>query len=167
MQPKTLHKNTLDDKHLIISFFMSNQTQSSNMFVETGPITSGEIFPDEQSFLHNKNEQTTAPFARVKLLIDTGANISGIDSSIINGVGLPSYNDYSEVNGVGGIHALKRYRCVLFLKIFGLKGLPIDILEGDFSESPYDGVIGRDVLQFCTFSYHGPSNSFQLMADNF
>jgi hypothetical protein len=137
------------------------------MFVETGPITFGEIFPDEQSFLYNKNQESTAPFARVKLLIDTGANISGIDRNIINGVGLPRYNDYSEVNGVGGKHALKRYRCVLFLQIFGMKGLPIDILEGDFSESPYDGVIGRDVLQFCTFSYHGPSNSFQLQADNF
>jgi len=167
LQAKTLHKNTPDHKDLIISFFMSNQTHSSNMFVETGPITFGEIFPDEQSFLYNKNQESTAPFARVKLLIDTGANISGIDRNIINGVGLPRYNDYSEVNGVGGKHALKRYRCVLFLQIFGMKGLPIDILEGDFSESPYDGVIGRDVLQFCTFSYHGPSNSFQLQADNF
>lgn len=146
---------------------MSNQPLSTNMFVETGPITFGEIFPDEQSFLHNKNQEPIAPFAKVKLLIDTGANISGIDSNIINGLGLPRYNDYCEVNGVGGTHSLQRYRCVLFLQIFGMKGLPIDILEGDFSESPYDGVIGRDVLQFCTFSYHGPTNSFQLIADNF
>jgi hypothetical protein len=146
---------------------MSNQPPHTNMFVETGPITFGEIFPDEQSFLYNKNQEPIAPFAKVKLLIDTGANISGIDSNIINGLGLPRYNDYCEVNGVGGTHVLQRYRCVLFLKIFGMKGLPIDILEGDFSESPYDGVIGRDVLQFCTFSYHGPSNSFQLLADNF
>ncbi len=140
---------------------------NNNMFVETGPIISGEIFSDEGSFLQFKNNQGFSPFAKVKLLIDTGSNISGIDSKIIKGLSLNRYEDHSEVNGVGGIHTLSRFRCILFLNIFGMKGLPLDILEGDYSVSPYDGIIGRDVLQFCSFEYHGPSNSFRLNAMNF
>ena len=144
-----------------------NNSLYTNMFVETGPIARGEIYFDENSFLQNKNKHSFAPYARVKLLIDTGANISGIDSRIIHQLNLSAYDDYSEVNGVGGIHSLQRYRCVLFLKIFGMKGLPIDVIEGDFTQSPYDGVIGRDVLQFCSFTYHGPSNTFELNAHGF
>jgi hypothetical protein len=139
----------------------------TNMFLETGPIVSGEIHVDEKSFLLNKNMLGFCPFAKVKLLVDTGSNISGIDRRIIQGLKLPQYQENSEVNGVGGTHSLSRYRCVLFLKIFGMKGLPLDVLEGDYSNSPYDGIIGRDVLQFCSFKYHGPSNSFELKAINF
>ena len=138
-----------------------------NMFLETGPIVSAEIHLDEGSFLFNKNMQGFAPFAKVKLLVDTGSNISGIDGRIIQGLKLTKYQDISEVNGVGGIHSLARFRCILFLKIFGMKGLPLDVLEGDYSGSPYDGIIGRDVLQFCSFEYHGPTNSFELQAVNF
>ncbi|HSK12023.1 MAG TPA: aspartyl protease family protein [Phnomibacter sp.] len=137
------------------------------MFAETGPITIGEIFFDEDTFLTTKNARTHAPFARVKLLIDTGSNISGIDSRIVKGLNLARYDENSEVNGVGGIHSLNRYRCVLFLNIFGMKGLPIDVIEGDYSQSPYDGIIGRDVLQYCTFRYHGPSNTYELKALDF
>jgi hypothetical protein len=141
--------------------------RNNNMFVETGPIIKGEIFTDEVCFLQYKNSQGFSPYAKVKLLIDTGSNISGIDGKIIKGLSLDRYEDHSEVNGVGGIHSLSRFRCILFLNIFGMKGLPLDILEGDYSCSPYDGIIGRDVLQFCSFEYHGPTNSFQLKALNF
>lgn len=141
--------------------------QNNNMFVETGPIIKGEIFTDEVCFMQHKNSQGFNPYAKVKLLIDTGSNISGIDCKIIKELSLNRYEHNSEVNGVGGTHSLSRFRCILFLHIFGMKGLPLDVLEGDYSSSPYDGIIGRDVLQFCTFEYHGPSNSFQLKAMNF
>lgn len=137
------------------------------MFTETGPITFGEIYSDENSFLRHKNNESFSPFARVKLLVDTGSNISGIDSRIIHGLNLNRYERNLEVNGVGGMHSLKIYRCILFLNIFGQKGLPIDVMEGNYEGSPYDGVIGRDVLQFCSFVYHGPSNSFEMKALDF
>lgn len=137
------------------------------MFVETGPIARAEIYVDEKSFLQSKNKVAFAPYAKVKLLIDTGSNISGIDSKIIKELKLQRYDSNSNVNGVGGMHSLHRYKCVLFLNIFGMKGLPLDVIEGDFSESPYDGIIGRDVLQFCSFTYNGPSNIFELNAHGF
>lgn len=140
---------------------------SMNMFLESGPIAVAEIYVDELSFLQTKNEWSNAPYARVRMLIDTGSSISGIDKNIIKTLKLPKYNGCSEVDGVGGIHSLNRYRCVLFLNIFGLKGLPIDVLEGDYSGSPYDGVLGRDVLQFCSFNFNGPSNTFDIKAPGF
>ena len=146
---------------------MNSVALQKNMFWETGPIAQGEIHFDEWSFLHTKNTRRLTPFAKVRLLIDTGASISGIDIRIINGLKLTPYKGQSPVKGVSGIHALRRYKCVLFLNIFGLKGLPLDVLEGDFSGSPYDGIIGRDVLQFCSFSYHGPSDTFELNAPGF
>jgi hypothetical protein len=56
---------------------------------------------------------------------------------------------------------------VLFLDIFGQKGLPLDLVAGDYSHSPYDGVIGRDVLKYCKFTFDGPANQFILEAVNF
>jgi len=153
---------------LLFFFKMINLENSiSDMFVETGPLAHGEIFSDEHSFLLHKNNGHFSPFARVKLLIDTGSNISGIDSSIIQGLNLKRYQGKSEVDGVGGKHLVNRYKCILFLKIFGSKGLPIDVIEGNYTGSPYDGVIGRDVLQFCSFKYHGPSNTFEIKALDF
>ncbi len=139
----------------------------TSTMVGIGPIAHGEIFADESSFLLHKNNQHFSPFARVKLLIDTGSDISGIDHNIINGLNLNRYRENAEVNGVGGIHSVHLYKCILFLNIFGSKGLPIDVVEGNYSGSPYDGVIGRDVLQFCSFLYHGPSNTFELKAPDF
>jgi hypothetical protein len=146
---------------------MKQETPITDMLTDSGPIAHGEIFMDEHSFLLNKNSQRATPFARVKLLIDTGSDISGIDSRIINGLRLNRYQGNSEVNGVGGIHLVNRYRCVLFLNIFGLKGLPIDVIEGNYAGSPYDGIIGREVLQYCPFKYHGPSNTFEIKALDF
>jgi hypothetical protein len=146
---------------------MTKQEISLNRFTETGPIARGEIYADEHSFLLNKNSRIAAPCVKVKLLVDTGANISGIDWRIISALNLNRYDENLEVNGVGGTHSLNRFRCVLFLNIFGLKGLPIDVVEGNYSGSPYDGIIGRDVLQFCSFRYHGPTNTFELQALDF
>ncbi len=146
---------------------METQEKIIQMFTDAGPIARGEIYADETSFLQNKNRHNNAPFVRVKLLIDTGADISGIDWRIISGLNLTRYEGNYQVNGVGGIHDLNLYKCVLFLQIFGSKGLPLDVLEGDYSQSPYDGIIGRDVLKYCSFQYHGPSNTFQLNALDF
>jgi hypothetical protein len=107
------------------------------------------------------------PARHFKMLVDTGSNISALDRRLIEMLQLPLYSEKVCVDGAGGLTNLHRFRCVLYLDIFGQKALPLDILEGRFQNSPYDGVIGRDVLQFCTMSYDGPANSFKLSAPNF
>ncbi|MBY0348930.1 MAG: hypothetical protein GTN67_01020 [Hydrotalea flava] len=56
---------------------------------------------------------------------------------------------------------------MLYLPIFLQKGLPLDIVEGNFQQTPYQGILGRDVLQFCHFEYSGPSGKYILKAINF
>lgn len=132
-----------------------------------GPTFEAEIHSNEHSFLATKNNGNGGLYANVKLLVDTGSNISGLDNKIITQLHLPIYDLPARVDGVGGFHNMNMYRCVLFLDIFGNKGLPLDVVSGNYEHSPYDGIIGRDVLQFCTFTFDGPGNCFVLEAGNF
>lgn len=146
---------------------MKNPTAAAHDLIWYGPLYEGEIHTNESNFLEVKNRKGDHAFEPVKLLVDTGSNISGIDYSVVDKLKLPRYNSPARVDGVGGIHSVALFRCVLFLRIFGMKGLPLDVVAGDYSHSPYDGIIGRDVLQYCKFTFDGPGNRFQIEAINF
>jgi predicted aspartyl protease len=132
-----------------------------------GPLVEAEIHTDEDTFLVQKNINQYQKFRKVKLLIDTGSSISGLDKRIINQLKLPVYSELAEIDGAGGVFNLKRHNCILYLKIFGTKGLPIDVIEGDYSNTIYDGIIGRDVLKFCFLEYDGPKEKYILKAIEF
>lgn len=132
--------------------------------LDQGPLVEAEIFTDASSFLNIKNNKGFEKYSSVKLLIDTGSNISGLDKNIIQQLSLTPYNGDDVVNGVGGSYSIKRYSCILFLPIFKDKGLPIDILAGDYEEAPFQGILGRDVLQFCHFIYDGTNNTYAISA---
>jgi predicted aspartyl protease len=146
---------------------MKNPPPAAHNLIWYGPLCEGEIHTNESSFLAVKNQQGREAFAPVRLLVDTGSNISGIDHSVVKKLKLTPYDAPARVDGVGGIHSVSLYRCVLFLGIFGMKGLPLDVVSGDYRHSPYDGIIGRDVLQFCKFTFDGPGNKFVLEALDF
>ena len=146
---------------------MENLVIITPTLFDKGALVEAEIYQNERSFLQHKNQGTIAPRKRVKMLVDTGANISGLDRDLIDMLQLPLYSEKTFVDGAGGIASLNRYRCVIYLDIFKQKALPLDILEGRFENSPYDGIIGRDVLRFCTMHYDGPSNCFRLSAPDF
>jgi hypothetical protein len=131
---------------------------------DLGPVVEAEVHSSEQSFLNIKNFHTSESFSKVRLLIDTGSNISGLDRRVIKHLGLEKYTLSATVDGVGGLHELSRYKCVLYLSIFQDKALPIDVIEGNYENAPYQGIIGRDVLRFCSFTYDGWSNTFKILA---
>jgi len=136
--------------------------------LEHGPVVEAEIFPDEAAFLKNKNFGTRENFVKVRLLIDTGSNISGLDIQHIQSLSLQPYQNTEEwVQGNGGKWRVIRYGCVLYLPVFKKKALNIDILEGSYRESNIDGVLGRDILRYCHFKYNGITNEFQLVAKGF
>jgi hypothetical protein len=127
-----------------------------------------EIFSSEESFLKLKNYGIPESHAKVKLLVDTGSNISGLDHKIIKLLNLSSYKDSEEwVRGHTGNWQVLRYNCILYLPIFKKKALLFEVLGGNYQGSLYDGVIGRDVLRFCEFKYDGIKNSFSLVARQF
>jgi predicted aspartyl protease len=132
-----------------------------------GAMVETEIYPSEIIFLEHKNRLSRRPMLKVNMLLDTGSNISGLDRSLIDQLQLPLYTEKACVDGAGGLISLNLYRCVLYLDIFNQKALPLDIVEGNFDDTPYQGVIGRDVLQYCLMQYDGPSNSFRLSAPGF
>lgn len=145
-----------------------NETLTYFNLVETGPVIEAEIFASEEAFLKFKNYGMPESFAHVKLLIDTGSNISGLDHSLIKLLHLSPYTGSEEwVQGQGGSWQVFRYNCVLYLPIFKNKALAFDVLGGNFKGSQYDGVIGRDILRFCEFKYDGIKNSFSLTAKGF
>lgn len=153
---------------MLSSIIMETSIALIPTLLNLGPLVQAEIFPNEQSFLMLKNEmEGEKKFARVKLLLDTGSNISGLDRRIIEQLQLKHYAEKSFVEGAGGRTSLNRYKCILYIDVFGNKALPMDILEGQFEESPYDGILGRDVLRFCKLEYNGPSNQFCLTAPDF
>ena len=92
--------------------------------LEAGPVIEAEIFASEEAFLKFKNYGMPESFAKVKLLVDTGSNISGLDNSIIKILNLSSYSDTEDwVQGHGGSWQVLRYSCVLYLPIFKKKAL--------------------------------------------
>jgi hypothetical protein len=139
---------------------------SASLFAK-GAVVETEIYPSERVFLDHKNHNAKKKGAKVKMLVDTGSNISGLDRKLIDMLQLPSYEDKASVDGAGGIASLSLFRCVVYMNIFKSKALPIDIVEGNFENAPYHGILGRDVLQFCTFHFDGPSNCFRLAAPGF
>ncbi len=132
--------------------------------LDDGPIIEAEIHTNDKTFISIKNNNGNDTYCSVKLLIDTGSNISGLDTSFIQRLKLKRYKGNAQVDGVGGMHDVKLYRCILYLPIFGERAMPIDVVEGNYNNSPYDGVIGRDVLKYCSFTYDGWSNTFKLIA---
>jgi|GEM_PF-1532561 predicted aspartyl protease len=154
-----------------------------------------EIFANENQFLRSKNELEDRddftqhslqrdPFRgrfkgagnpsrhpgtgiRTRMLVDTGSNISGLHRHLIETLQLPMYHEKARIEAAGGLVSLHRFRCVMYMDIFGQKALPLDIVEGDFEGAEYDGVIGRDVLQFCKLEFNGPGNSFRMSAPGF
>jgi len=132
-----------------------------------GALVDVEIYRDEKNFLRFKNEGLDQGMVKVKMLIDTGSNISGLDRDIIRELQLPHYAEKAYVDGAGGLTALNRHRCVIYMDIFSSKALPLDILDGTFDESPYQGILGRDVLRHCKMQYDGPANCFRISAPDF
>ena len=141
---------------------------SEKDIMDQGPVVEARIFRDERTFMALSGNRHMMPgHPRFRMLVDTGSNISALHIDIIHQLQLPLYADRITVEAAGGPATLNRYRCVLHLPAFGRKGLPIDILEGRFDGSPYEGVIGRDVLRFCKITYDGLSNRFRLTAPGF
>lgn len=146
---------------------MEKSSPISNL-IETGPLVQAEIFPNVEAFLKLKNFGMPETFAPVKMLIDTGSNISGLDASIIQILKLEPVNGNDEwVRGEAGVWQAKRYNCVLYMDIFRKKALNIEVLAGNYLQAGFQGVLGRDVLRFCHFRYDGINNRFTLTARGF
>ena len=105
----------------------------------------------------------------LRALIDTGAELSCVDVSVIHALSLPLHG-MTPVNlpVAGGLTIGAQYEAGLtIVHPSGNSALNLvisDLVMIELALGPlgYQALIGRDVLAECHFQYHGPKNRFRL-----
>lgn len=100
----------------------------------------------------------------IRALIDTGASITGINETVLQKLGLIP-RDIGVFSTPSGHSELPIYHLQLeiVVKPDGTRGLFDLEAPGIRVENQiYEGIIGRDILQFCNFNYRGRENAFDL-----
>ena len=113
-------------------------------FIQAGGFSSGEI-----------------PTVRVKALFDTGAKVCAVDRSVIEALQVVPYK-------VATIQTpLHRQDSEVYLLTFRIPGereyFPVTAVLADLSDDVCKAIIGRDMLQYCTLVYDGPTESGRLI----
>jgi hypothetical protein len=100
------------------------------------------------------------PAVRVRMLVDTGASCTNVDARIIGVLGLAPTGSVPvhTPSTAGTPQNFLTYNVELRLDGSGQHVPSISVLEGDFAAQGFDGLIGRDVLQFARMTYLGPEN---------
>lgn len=105
----------------------------------------------------------------IRALLDTGAEMTGIDATLVQSLDPTSAGwQFANLPAHGGL--LPVMLRDISLTILHPSGNPADnlvlrdwtVLELPLAPLHYEAVIGRDVLARCDFLFSGRSNSFQL-----
>jgi hypothetical protein len=109
------------------------------------------------------------PAVGARTILDTGAEITCVDSALIQTLGLP-FGGLSPANlpAHGGMALHAMYDASL--TVLHPSGNPRDhllvrnlkVLEISLAPLGYEVLIGRDVLSFCRFLFNGTANRFTL-----
>jgi hypothetical protein len=104
----------------------------------------------------------------MRLLIDTGASMVGLDRNAIRPLGLAPTGVaavHTPSTAAAAPHSTNQYDVSLIVPphvgpplVLGA----IPVLEGDFGHQRIDGLLGRDVLSLCTLIYNAPAGGFTL-----
>lgn len=102
-----------------------------------------------------------------RLLIDTGASCTCVDSWIINQLALtPSgvANIHTPSTSAGNTHTCNQYDTSLIIPHPAINRIfeAIPVIESQFSHQGIDGLLGRDVLKTCLFIYNGELGIYTL-----
>jgi len=109
------------------------------------------------------------PPAHIRAVIDTGAEITCVDSTLVQSLGLP-FGGTVLVNlpAHGGVTAGAMHDASLTVvhpsgnARNDLVVQNLTVLEVSLASLGYEVLLGRDVLAGCRFFYHGPKGRFQL-----
>jgi hypothetical protein len=109
------------------------------------------------------------PPVNLRGLLDTGAEISCVDASVVQTLGLPMEGiPITHVPAVGGVTYGMPYKTSLTLEHpSGMGGDHLVVgngvvIELSLAQLGYQALIGRDVLALCDFLYSGKGGTFTL-----
>lgn len=136
-------------------------TFRSNNLQGIGAIIEVILVPSHAVGEKLKSEGKLIPSIKVIGLIDTGASTSCISQTIVDSLGLVPY-DAQEVFHAGGASRQLFYDVGLILPVTQNMIMAVQAPCADLSKQPYQVLIGRDVLRFCTLFYNGNDNSFTI-----
>jgi hypothetical protein len=100
-------------------------------------------------------------------LIDTGAEMTGIDSSFVTSLGLqPKSSTLANLPAHGGMTLAFKYEVGFTICPASATSGPqvpiLSVLDLPLAAIGYQVVLGRDVLARCRFLYDGPGNCFEF-----
>lgn len=147
-----------------------NRSIAGSFETDLGALVPVRVYFSQIEVRRRRTNQEPMPEPlEVMALIDTGAECSCMDHSLLDRLPLPLYRaKFINAPDLGGINLDFSYDASLtvlhpsgdFKLNCVVKNLPILALK--LNTVGYDLVLGRDVLSRCTFTYDGRKRSFTL-----
>jgi hypothetical protein len=134
-----------------------------------GPVISVLVGVSVPRFSALQRAGQQPPAARpARLLIDTGASISAIDSQLIQALAVPpsgSIQIHTPSTGATP-HTCNTFDVAIALPLPGQQiwwlATSLAVTESSFSAQGIDGLIGRDILSNCVVAFNGPAGHVTL-----
>jgi len=106
--------------------------------------------------------QTPPPPEEIQALVDTGASITAINIPVAQRLGLPTTGSI-QIGGATGVADQPLYAALFRIPDPFVEWDPMTVAGANLSGTPFDILIGRNVLCNMTLSYDGKSGRFSLV----
>jgi len=113
--------------------------------------------------------QPIPPGIVAKLVVDTGASLTSIDSTILAQLALPPTGQVAihTPSTQGNPHSANQFDVSLVIfgtsantLVYNIAALPV--IDGNFKAQGIDGLLGRDVLSACRLTYSGHDGMYLM-----
>lgn len=106
--------------------------------------------------------QTPPPPEEIQAMVDTGASISAINVSVAQRLGLPVTGSM-KIGGATGVADQPVYSALFRIPDPFVEWDPMQIAGATLTNTPFDILVGRNILCNMTLSYDGKSGRFSLI----
>ena len=119
-----------------------------------------KIFPPLAVMQEYSAKKEKVPVKKVIGLIDTGASRTAIDKNIASELKLIARDQQKVLTPSGDS---KHYLYDIIITLENTKVLiPLQVFGAVLEKQPYDVLLGRDILRYCTLIYNGWNDSYDL-----
>lgn len=128
-----------------------------------GPLMPVQIgIPSSLAAQMTAQGQTPPPPEEIMALVDTGASITAINVPVAQRLGLPTTGSI-QIGGATGVSDMPLYAALFRLPDPFVEWDPMTLAGANLSGTPFDILIGRNVLCSMTLSYDGKSGRFSMI----